>query len=119
MGQFLAPQFAQTNRTSTNMSLDSTPYNSASRLGELQKAFLDLRFCMFIHYNMATYQDLEWGDDRQPLKVFNPTNLDTEQWAEAACSAGMKGGFLTTKVRGAIVHFGRFLYFLRGGLTAP
>lgn len=75
------------------------PYHVRTPLKELQKAFLDLRFCMFVHFNMATFQDLEWGDDRQPTEAFNPTNLDTDQWADAACSAGMKGGFLTTKVR--------------------
>ncbi|KZV62329.1 glycoside hydrolase family 29 protein, partial [Peniophora sp. CONT] len=52
---------------------------------------------MFIHYNIATYQDLEWGSDRGPVDIFNPTHLDTDQWAKAALSAGMKGGFLTTK----------------------
>lgn len=54
---------------------------------------------MFIHFNIATYQDLEWGDEWQPVSAFNPTKLDTDQWAEAAVSAGMKGAFLTAKVR--------------------
>ena len=74
------------------------PYASRTPLHELQQAFLDLRLTMFIHYNMATYQDLEWGSDRGPVDIFNPTHLDTDQWAKAALSAGMKGGFLTTKV---------------------
>lgn len=52
---------------------------------------------MFLHFNMATYQDLEWGDDTQPDSAFNPTKLDTDQWADAAADAGMKGAFLTTK----------------------
>ncbi|KAI0027734.1 alpha-L-fucosidase [Vararia minispora EC-137] len=46
---------------------------------------------------MATYQDLEWGDDKQPTELFNPTNLDTDQWADAAVEAQMKAAFLTTK----------------------
>ncbi|KAI0312091.1 alpha-L-fucosidase [Amylostereum chailletii] len=46
---------------------------------------------------MATYQDLQWGDDRQPTTIFNPTHLDTDQWADAAIAANMKGAFLTTK----------------------
>lgn len=53
---------------------------------------------MFIHFNIATYQDLEWGDESQPVSAFNPSKLDTDQWADAAISAGMRGAFLTAKV---------------------
>ena len=28
---------------------------------ELQQRFLDLRFGMFLHFNMATFQDREWS----------------------------------------------------------
>lgn len=37
------------------------------------------------------------GEANYPIKSFNPTQLDCEQWAEAAESAGMKFGLLTTK----------------------
>ena len=29
---------------------------------DLQQRFVDLRFGMFVHFNMATFQDREWGD---------------------------------------------------------
>ena len=29
---------------------------------KLQQAFLDLRFGMYIHLNMATFEEREWGD---------------------------------------------------------
>jgi alpha-L-fucosidase len=64
---------------------------------ELQQKFLDLRFGMFIHFNMATFQDREWGDPTSPASLFNPTALDTDQWAAAAKSAHMTWGCLTTK----------------------
>ena len=32
------------------------------QLLELQQRFVDLRFGMFLHFNMATFQDREWGD---------------------------------------------------------
>lgn len=64
---------------------------------ELQQKFLDLRFGMFVHFNMATFQDLEWGDQTAPVEQFNPTHLDTDQWAAAAKSANMTWGCLTTK----------------------
>jgi len=64
---------------------------------ELQQRFLDLRFGMFVHFNMATFQDREWGDPTAPAEQFNPTNLDTDQWAAAARSANMTWGCFTTK----------------------
>src|SRR5271168_550613 len=64
---------------------------------ELQQQFLDLRFGMFVHFNMATFQDREWGDPTSPADQFNPTGLDTDQWAASAKSANMTWGCLTTK----------------------
>lgn len=64
---------------------------------ELQQRFLDLRFGMFVHFNMATFQDREWGDPSSPAELFHPTDLDTDQWAAAAKSAHMTWGCLTTR----------------------
>ena len=72
----------------------SSPHGS---LLELQQRFLDLRFGMFIHLNMATFEQREWGDPLISPKLFNPAHLDTDQWAQAARSANMGYGCLTTK----------------------
>ena len=64
---------------------------------EAQQRFLDLRFGMYIHLNMATFEQREWGDPRASSALFNPKSLDTDQWAHAALSAGMAYGCLTTK----------------------
>ena len=64
---------------------------------EAQQRFLDLRFGMYIHLNMATFEQREWGDPSASSALFNPKSLDTDQWAHAACSAGMAYGCLTTK----------------------
>ena len=64
---------------------------------EAQQRFLDLRFGMYIHLNMATFEQREWGDPRASSALFNPKSLDTDQWAHAARSAGMAYGCLTTK----------------------
>ncbi len=66
-------------------------------LHELQQAFVDLRFGMFIHYNMPTYSTEDWPDPDMPASAFAPTQLDCRQWARAAKSAGMTYGCLTTK----------------------
>ncbi|RYG43611.1 alpha-L-fucosidase [bacterium] len=73
------------------------PYRVDRPMHQLQQEFLDLRFGMFLHFNMATFQDLEWGDPTGPTAAFDPTDLDTDQWARAAKSAGMTYGCLTTK----------------------
>ncbi|HEY1580226.1 MAG TPA: alpha-L-fucosidase [Terracidiphilus sp.] len=63
----------------------------------LQQQFVDLRFGMFVHFNMATFQDREWGDPTSPPDLFRPTALDTDQWAASARSANMTWGCLTTR----------------------
>jgi alpha-L-fucosidase len=73
-----------------------TPHRGRPLL-ELQQRFVDLRFGMFVHFNMATFQDREWGDPTSPPDLFHPTALDTDQWAAAAQSAGMTWGCLTTR----------------------
>ncbi len=64
---------------------------------DLQQRFVDLRFGMFLHFNMATFQDREWGDPTSAPDLFHPTALDTDQWAAAAKSANMTWGCLTTR----------------------
>ena len=66
-------------------------------LRDLQQQFVDLRFGMFLHFNMATFQDREWGDPTSSPELFHPTALDTDQWAAAAKSANMTWGCLTTR----------------------
>lgn len=73
------------------------PYPADISLGDLQQRFLDTRMGMFVHFNMATFQDREWGDPNGAVEDFNPTQLDTDQWAAAAKSANMGYICLTTK----------------------
>jgi alpha-L-fucosidase len=69
----------------------------ARPLLDLQQRFVDLRFGMFVHFNMATFQDREWGDPTATPETFHPSALDTDQWAAAARSANMTWGCLTTR----------------------
>ena len=65
---------------------------------ELQEDFRKLKFGMFVHYNMATYKGVEWVAGYHSPSDFNPGGkIDTDAWADAAASAGMKYGVLTAK----------------------
>jgi alpha-L-fucosidase len=66
-------------------------------LSQLQQQFVDLRFGMFIHFNIPTYMNQDWADPEASPAIFNPTKLDCDQWAKAAKSANMTYGCLTTK----------------------
>ncbi len=56
-----------------------------------------LEYYGFIHFNMNTFTNLEWGEGQENPINFNPTNLDCNQWARIAKKAGMKGLILTVK----------------------
>ncbi|MEG2450731.1 MAG: alpha-L-fucosidase [Clostridia bacterium] len=54
-------------------------------------------FYAFITFGMNTITDKEWGDGKTPVTMFNPANLDTDQWCRIIANAGMKGVILTVK----------------------
>ncbi|WP_165020681.1 alpha-L-fucosidase [Dysgonomonas sp. ZJ279] len=64
---------------------------------QLQQDFVDLRFGMFIHFNIPTYMVDDWADPDASPEIFNPIKLDCGQWAKTAKEANMSYGCLTTK----------------------
>ncbi len=77
--------------------IQASAQQSPLPLAALQQQFVDLRFGMFIHFNIPTYMDQDWADPDAPASLFNPTKLNCDQWAKAAKSANMSYGCLTTK----------------------
>ncbi len=66
----------------------------------LQKEWADCEIGVLIHYDIPVFQpSFEWHDwNHTPdASLFNPTELDTDQWIRAAKSAGAKYAVLVAK----------------------
>jgi alpha-L-fucosidase len=53
-----------------------------------QRRWLELRFGVFLHFGVNTFNDAEWSDGTLPADSFAPTELDPDRWCEAAKAAG-------------------------------
>lgn len=83
----------------TFSSCDNTPPPEAvgPLPSERQLGWHELQFYAFVHFNMNTFTDMEWGFGSESPRLFNPTELDCRQWARVCKDAGMKGIILTAK----------------------
>ena len=62
-----------------------------------QIAWQDMEMGAIIHFGTNTFLNREWGDGTAAPSVFNPTHVDTDQWIEAAKSAGIRYVVLVAK----------------------
>lgn len=63
-----------------------------------QKEWYDREIIAFFHFGINTFEDfVNEGDGRAPAAIFNPTQLDCEQWMETLKSAGIPAAILTAK----------------------
>lgn len=44
----------------------------------------------FIHFGINTFTDKEWGDGKEIPKIFNPKDLDVNQWIYTLYISGFK-----------------------------
>lgn len=65
-----------------------------------QLAFQDLELGLFIHFGLSTYTGQISGDGKHPPSLFNPTNINCDQWMQVAENMGAKYVVLTVRHEG-------------------
>lgn len=81
--------------TSEYKKLGLMPYGAFPN--ERQMEWYQRQGCIFFHFGMNTFTDKEWGDGSEDPTLFNPTELDVEQWIRAIKEAGFTCAILTAK----------------------
>ena len=79
------------------MSLFGESIEPSHKENSCQKLMRDRGYGMFIHFGMNTYNGLEWSEGKDPASLYNPTELDCEQWVKTARDAGFRYVLLVTK----------------------
>ena len=62
-----------------------------------QVKWFEDEFFGFIHYGPNTYSGREWGTGFEDAALFNPGNLDTDQWCELMKAAGIRRVIMVVK----------------------
>ena len=71
------------------------PYGALPTKAQL--VWQEMEYFSLVCYGLNTYTEVEWAYGDVDPKLFNPTDLNTDQWAETAQKAGMKGLILVAK----------------------
>ena len=81
---------------------DATPEQKVDMVSRLvptpqQLEWQQMEFTAFLHFGMNTFTGNEWGDGKESPELFNPSELDCEQWVKALKDGGFKMALITAK----------------------
>ena len=76
---------------------DGVPEPYGAVPSEDQLAWYDMEMNAFIHFTINTFTDKEWGYGDESPELFNPSELDTDQWMSVLEETGFSGTILTAK----------------------
>ncbi|MGW6529054.1 alpha-L-fucosidase [Streptomyces venezuelae] len=81
---------------------DDTPASLVAKAARVrptarQIAWQKLEQTAFLHFGVNTFTGLEWGTGDEDPDVFQPSALDTDQWARALRDGGFRLAILTVK----------------------
>lgn len=62
-----------------------------------QLAWQRMELTAFLHFGINTFTSREWGDGKEDPRLFNPTELDCDQWVANLKEAGFKMAIITAK----------------------
>ena len=62
-----------------------------------QMEWQQMEFTCFLHFGINTFTGREWGNGNEDPALFNPTELDCDQWVKALKDAGFKMAIITAK----------------------
>jgi len=62
-----------------------------------QLRWQQLELTAFFHFGINTFTNKEWGNGKEDPILFNPKQLDAEQWIQTVKAAGIKQVILTAK----------------------
>ena len=62
-----------------------------------QLAWQNMEYYFFVHFGPNTFTNLEWGKGTEKAEVFDPKELNCDQWCRIAKAAGATGIVITAK----------------------
>lgn len=93
--RFLLIVLAYLNLSMGTSAQTPAPFGAVPSARQLQ--WHKLKYYAFVHFNMNTFTNEEWGHGTETPDLFAPSQLDCRQWARIAKAAGMEGIIITAK----------------------